>query len=227
MFSMLRCLPLMIVLGLACARTRTPAPAAVDGNPGKDGVSHPASEADQRLNAWLEAHSEGVEITIDSGILQVSCPVGVLCDEHFDYWAVRGGDPPVYISFEASVLRSFDQEGLQAALRHVNVGYTIDVGPQWQAVINPFYPFHVENGGMTVERYAEGRIALTIAQDITHVYGQKSGDPGCHPPEDAGMPAGCEIHRVDLSIPAVIRIELPIPSEALDCRAGRADPACG
>ena len=221
--STLRCLLLLSILGPACARPGVSAPVMATGN----AVSPPPQEADRRLDAWLQANAEGVEITIDSGALQVSCPVGVLCDEHFDYWAVRGGDTPVYISFEASVLRSFDRAGLQAALRHVSVGYTIDVGPQWQAVINPFYPFDVEQGGLTVERYAEGRIALTIAQDITHVYGQKLGDPRCHPPEDASMPEGCEIRRVDLSIPAIIRIELPIPSEGLDCRAGQADPACG
>jgi len=226
MLSLLRCLLLMIALGPACVRTRAPAPVVTDGGSGRDRVA-PPSEVDRRLDAWLEAHAEGVEITIDSGALQVSCPVGVLCDENFDYWAVRGGDTPVYISFEASVLRSFDREGLQAALRYVSVGHAIDVGAQWQAVINPFYPFHTEDGGMTVERYAEGRIALTIVQDITHVYGQKIGDPGCHPPEDAGMPAGCEVRRVDLAIPAIIRIDLPIPSEALDCRAGQRSPACG
>ena len=97
------------------------------------------------------------------------------------------------LSFEASVLQAFSREGLQAALRYADVAYSIDISPEWQVQINPFSPFRVEDGGMTVERYEQGRIGLTIVQDITHVYGRRRTDPRCSPPEDASMPDGCEV----------------------------------
>lgn len=211
---------ILFLLACACAK---PAPQEPAASP----RPAPASEVDTLLDAWLSAHADGLEIVVDAGALRVHCPIGIHCDENFDYWAVKGGEPNVYISFEPGVLSRFDREGLQDALSYVNVRYRVELGPDWDVAINPFSPFRVEDGGMTVESYEGGILALTIEQPITHLYGAKTGDARCRPPADGAMPPGCAVSRSDLALPVTIRIRLPIPSTGLDCTDGMSNPACG
>jgi hypothetical protein len=182
-------------------------PPAVHSSSGTQGV-----EAIQR---WLTAHPEGIELTIDSGSLEVYTGS---CVENPHYWSVMGGDQKVYLSFGPEVHTDHSLEAPRQNFRYANLHFKLPLGDGWVTGINNFTPFRTENGGITIEDYVGGRITLLIEQPAVELSAIQIEDPRCKS-EDAhgGLPKGCTAFVHDMQIPTSIRIDLPLPVPGEGC----------
>ena len=176
------------------------------------------SEAITVIEKWLAAHPEGLDLSIDSGALDVF--IGS-CIENPHYWAVRGGEEEVYISFGPEVHEDFGLESLQQNLRYVNIHHKIQLAEGWLGGINHYTPFRVENGGVTVEDYADGRVTLKITQPAVELSAINMKDSPCLAEGANRLPKSCYGMVYDMQIPTSIVINLPIPVPGEGCDDGK------
>ena len=166
------------------------------------------------IKEWLTKHPEGIELTIDTGALEVF--IGS-CIESPHYWSVHGGEEKVYLSFGPEVHQDFGLESLQKNLRYANLHYKIPLADGWVGGINHYTPFRVENGGVTVEDYADGRITLHITQPAVEISAINLSDPRCVEEGANSLPKSCTSLVYDMQVPTSIRIHLPIPAAGQGC----------
>lgn len=174
-----------------------------------------------QIDAWIAENAEGIELRVDQGELRVRCPIGVRCDRDFDYFAVAGGNPRVYVSFDPAVLDGVSLESLREHFRYLNYSVPALERGSWRVMLGPDGLSRREAGEVTIDGYTDGRLQLTLRTTVTRLRGD---DRDCQVPADATMPAECFDER-EVQIPLVIHVDLPMPTEGVDCTDG--GPSCG
>ncbi len=208
----------LIALMLACGSTTNATETPNPTQPTE--TTEPASMA-ERVDTWATTNASGVELTIDEGSLHVHCPIGVLCDRSFDYFAVKGGSPRVYLSFDPAVLDNVTLESLRGNFRYMNFSVPAFEDGSWKVVLQPSGLSRREANEVTIDGYDNGRIQLTLRTTASEL---SAVDTSCQVPADAPMPAACFEHRA-VEIPVVIHVDLPMPNQGVDCTNGGA--SCG
>ena len=160
-------------------------------------------------------------IAPDQGELRVHCPLGVRCDRDFDYFAVKGGDPRVYVSFDPAVLDGITLESLREHFSYLNYSVPALQQGSWQVQLGPDGLSRREAGEVTIDGYTDGRLQLTLRTTVTRL---RADDRDCVVMADAPMPPECFDER-EVQIPLVIHVDLPMPTQGVDCTNG--GPSCG
>ncbi|QRN96802.1 hypothetical protein JRI60_48820 [Archangium violaceum] len=201
------------------------------------GCGAPKSVVQEQLESFAD-EQEGKERVIElretdaARGLVIHCPLGVLCDEHYDYRHYSYDARGIYLSlsFEPVVVKDMTLESLRAHAQHVSyelkevegleaTGWRIGARSVVHRVGQP--DFQVRFTGLQ-----DGRLKGEIRTTLVELVGRQTADATCeNPPQDAPMPDHCYA-SARANIPLRIVFDLPIQEGVLDCRDGQT-PGCG
>ena len=99
----------------------------------------------------------------------------------------------------------------------MNIHHKIQLAEGWLEGINHYTPFRVENGGVFVEDYANGRVTVKISQPAVELSAINVKDSACLAEGANRLPRSCYGMVDELQIPTSIVIDLPIPVPGEGC----------
>lgn len=183
------------------------------------------------IREWVNAH-KNKELTVSLAERDpafgayVGCPVGVLCDEAFDYRAFvyRGQGVQLRLSFDAAIAKEISLPLLQKHFSVASLSYSPEelAFANWSVWSSGNMVFRSGSPDLVISGFVDGRVQGEIKTEVTSIIGSQVG---CAP-NDAPMPPGCIVSATTKN-KLRIKFDFPLPTGPLDCRGKDRPEFCG
>lgn len=195
-------------------------------------VEEGQEDAQKQAEEWAESHGgETLEIHLE-GAAVIGCPIGVVCDENFDYRAFRFVDQGVRLrlSFDAVIAEEITLALLE---EHFNVA-SLNYSPpelqtdRWSYHFGGDVALRADDAAVEFTAWEDGRAQGEIRTTLSGLRGQLRDVEGANPEcfmMGGSLPEECTI-RIDVERPLVLSFDLALPTGTQDCDSGRAE-GCG
>ena len=192
------------------------------------------SEVDAPLSPeeWVEANDgEPLEIHLETEAV-VGCPVGVVCDENFDYRAFLVAEQGLRLrlSFDGVLATEITLELLEEHFNLVTLSYAppeIQTS-QWYYHVGRDVVLRAEDEAIQFTGWSDGRAQGEIQTTLSGLYGRLLEGEGANPEcfmMDTSLPEECTV-QLDVEVPLVVTFDLAMPTGPQDCDQENS-PGCG
>lgn len=179
--------------------------------------------------------NDGVKLRLylndeNSGMMKISCPVNVLCDENYGYRAYSGNVPSLrfYASFESKIAKDLSASSIIKNFSYVSYRIYFPILNRGKWKLSSVFDSVLEKSSKDIkwQQRNDGKIQLTIVGKINEIWADLD-EPRCKTVDDApDQPDCCASIPVDISYEIVVDRELE-NLVSLDCKDPKNHTRCG